>query len=253
MQNNYPVIQGAEEFFIKRGETGVLISHGFMGTPQSVRYIGEKLATYGYSVLAPRLEGHGTHYFDLENCNHHQWFRSLEAGYQELKQYCTTIFVMGQSMGGTLSLRIAEKYRDIEGIILINPALTIPTYENLKRKTGPRFLGEGTPDIKAQGVHETTYPKVPIKAIHELQALMEETINILPAINCPVLCMKSKVDHIVPPENTDYIFEHIRSKEKQRIVLTNSYHVASMDNDKDQIIKSCHDFVQKYAGLKVPY
>jgi carboxylesterase len=253
MQYNFPVIRGAEQFYIKQGETGVLISHGFMGSPQSMRYIGEKLASSGYSVLAPRLEGHGTHYFDLENCDHHQWFESLERGYEELKQHCKTIFVMGQSMGGTLALWLTEKHQDLEGIILINPALTIPTYEDLKGEIGPRFLDEGTPDIKAKGVHETTYSKVPIKAIHELQALMEETPQKLPAINCPVLCMKSKVDHVVPPENTDYIIEHIRSEKKQSIVLKNSYHVASMDNDKDQIVNNCHDFIQRHVGFKVPY
>ncbi|WP_087971993.1 alpha/beta hydrolase [Oceanobacillus rekensis] len=251
MQYNYPVIRGAEQFHIKRGDTGVLISHGFMGSPQSMRYIGQKLANYGYSVLAPRLEGHGTHYFDLENCNHQQWFESLERGYQELKQHCTTIFVMGQSMGGTLALWLAEKYQDMEGVILINPALTIPTYENLKGEIGPRFLDEGMPDIKAKDVHETTYSKVPIRAIHELQALMEETPQRLHAINSPILCLKSKVDHVVPPENTDYIIENIRSEEKQSVVLKNSYHVASMDNDKDQIVKSCHDFVQSQVRLKV--
>lgn len=66
MTKKYPVISGAEEFYFKGDKTGILISHGFMGTPQSVKYIGEQLANYGYSVLAPRLEGHGTHQFDLE-------------------------------------------------------------------------------------------------------------------------------------------------------------------------------------------
>ncbi|MGJ9457323.1 alpha/beta hydrolase [Oceanobacillus sp. CF4.6] len=253
MLNKYPVISGAEQFYRKRGQTGILISHGFMGTPQSVQYIGEKLANNGYSVLAPRLEGHGTHYYDLERCDYNEWFESLERGYHELKQHCTTILVMGQSMGGTLALWLAQKYKDVEGVILVNPALTLPSYAYLREKTEPRFIDEGVPDIKAEDVHEITYSKIPISAIHQLQELMEQTPRILPEINCPVLGIKSTVDHVVPPENTDYILNHVGSEIKQRIILENSYHVASLDNDKEQIAKGCHDFVQHLVGLKVPY
>ena len=222
-----------------------------MGTPQSVRYIGKRLTEYGYSVLAPRLKGHGTHYFDLEKCQYKDWFESLERGYQELKQHCTHIFVLGQSMGGTLAFWLAQKYRDIKGIISINAALTLPAYEHLRGKTIPRFLDEGNSDIKEKGIYEITYSKTPIHAIHELQALMNLTPAILPKIQCPVLGFKSIVDHVVPPENTDTILKTIGSDVKKRIILKNSYHVASMDHDKEQIVKGCHRFVQQYVGQEV--
>jgi carboxylesterase len=245
MEEKFPVIKGAEPFYFKGSEIGILISHGFIGTPQSVRYIGQRLAQYGYSVMAPRLKGHGTHYYDLEKCTHEEWFESLERGYQELKQQCTSIFVLGQSMGGTLALWLAHKYQDIKGIMLINVALNIPTFECLKGKTKPRFIDEGRPDIRAKDVYEIAYRKAPIKAIHELQKLMEITPAILSQIHCPILGFKSLVDHVVPPENTDYIVKNIGSEIKERLLLKNSYHVASMDNDKEQVVKDCHRFVQQ--------
>jgi carboxylesterase len=244
MKEKFPVIKGAEKFYFKGSEIGILILHGFMGTPQSVRYIGERLAQYGYSVMAPRLPGHGTYYSDLEKYSHEDWFESLESAFLELKQQCTSIFVLGQSMGGTLVLQLAHKYREIKGVILINAALTLPAFEHLKGKTKPRYLDEGEPDIKARDAFEITYHKTPIKAIHELQKLMDMTPAILPQIYCPVLGIKSAEDHVVPPENTDYIIEHIGSEMKERVVLQNSYHVASLDNDKAQIVKGCHHFVQ---------
>lgn len=251
MEEKFPILKGAEPFHFKGSKTGILISHGFVGTPQSVRYLGENLAQYGYSVLAPRLMGHGTHYYDLEKCTHEQWFESLEKSYQELKQHCTSIFVLGQSMGGTLAIWLAHRYQDIKGVILINPALTIPTFEHLKGKHKPRFLDEGDPDIKAKDVYEITYSKVPIKAIHQLQSLMEITPAILPKIQSPVLCFKSAVDHVVPPENTDYIFENIGTDLKERVVLPNSYHVASLDQDKAQIVEGCHRFVQQLVHSRI--
>lgn len=253
MEEKFPVIKGAESFDFKGNEIGILISHGFIGTPQSVRFLGERLAQYGYTVIAPRLKGHGTHYYDLEKCTQEEWFASLEKGYQELKKRCTSIFVMGQSMGGTLTLWLARKYRDINGIILINLALTVPAYEYLMGESNPRFIDEGNPDTKAKNVYEIAYRKVPLKAIHELQKLMEKTSAILSHIHCPVLGVKSAVDHVVPPENTDYILENIGSKTKERVVLQNSYHVASMDHDKEQIVKECHRFVQQQVGHGVVY
>ena len=99
MEERFPVVKGAESLYFKGSEIGILISHGFIGSPQSVRFLGESLAQYGYSVLGPRLKGHGTHYNDLEKCSQEEWFESLERGYEVLKQQCTSIFVMGQSMG----------------------------------------------------------------------------------------------------------------------------------------------------------
>ncbi len=73
----------------------------------------------------------------------------------------------------------------------------------------------------------------------------------MPEILSPVLGFKSAEDHVVPPENTDYIIAHIGSEIKERVVLQKSYHVASLDNDKEQIIKGCHHFVQHSVDQEV--
>jgi carboxylesterase len=245
MHERFPVISGAESLYIEGNETGILISHGFLGTPQSVRFLGERLANYGYTVSAPRLKGHGTSYQDIEKCTEEDWFASLEKAYLDLKKRCKTIFVMGQSMGGALTLWLASKYREIDGIILINTALSLPSYEYLRNAASPRYLEEGEPDIKAGNVFEITYEKVPLKAIHQLQNIMDKTPAVLPQVDCPVLAIKSAVDNVVPPKNTDYIMGNIKSTTKKMIVLQNSYHVASMDNDKELIAEETHMFMQQ--------
>ncbi|MGG0717973.1 alpha/beta fold hydrolase [Robertmurraya massiliosenegalensis] len=244
MNEKFPVMEGAESFFLKGNQIGLLLSHGFMGTPQSVQYLGEKFSELGYSVYAPRLTGHGTDYQDLEKATYLDWFTELEKGYHFLKEHCSTIFVMGQSMGGTLTLWLANKYKEINGIMLINPALTLPSYEKWSGKQEPKYLDETAPDIKLEGVHEITYPKVPLKAIHQLQDLMKKTPEKLSTITTPLLAFKSSIDHVVPPENTNYIYEKIGSVEKEVVTLHNSYHVASMDHDRDEIILLTHHYIQ---------
>lgn len=152
-------------------------------------------------------------------------------------------------MGGTLTIDLVSKYPDIQGIVLINAAMTtIPEMEKYKTKRKPRFIDEGSPDIKATGVHEIAYEKTPIQSINQLLSLMNETHKKLPSVTTPVLAFQSVEDHVVPPENTDYIMAHIKSDFKEIIPLYNSYHVASMDNEKEFIADQCCFFIEKYTS-----
>jgi len=245
------IIEDAEAQYRQGNDIGILILHGFMGTPQSVQFLSDKFASFGYTVLTPRIAGHGTNPYDLERFTYQDWFDSAEAGYQKLKENCHHIFVIGQSMGGALALWLANKHNNIDGMMLINPALRIPAYERLRNQTKPRFLEEGAPDIKANNVHEITYSSVPLHAIHELQKLMDQTPSILHTISTPVLGMVSVEDHLVPAVCTDRILAGIQSNKKEKLHLNNSYHVASMDNDKAKIVRASHQFVQQQLKHKM--
>jgi carboxylesterase len=249
MAESFPIIiPGAEPFFFKGNSTGILISHGYAGTPQSVRFLGEYIASKGYTVYGIRLDGHGTDYKDMENCNYQDWIQNVEEGYQLLKRFCTRIFIIGQSMGGTLTLNLASEFPDIKGIILINAAIsTIPIMNEYKSKQFPQFIEEGEPDIKAKNVNEITYTKTPLRSIKQLLSLMDYTRNKLHSIHCPTLAFRSDEDHVVSPENTDYIISHITSEVKETIRLYNSYHVASLDNDKEFIAEQCCLFLEKQS------
>ena len=93
------VMKGAEEYFHKGSDIGVLVIHGFTGTPQSVRYLAEQIAKQGYTVLVPILSGHGTAVEELETFTYHDWIRDVETGWERLKGMCNKIFVIGFSMG----------------------------------------------------------------------------------------------------------------------------------------------------------
>ncbi|TDL74515.1 alpha/beta fold hydrolase [Rhodococcus qingshengii] len=249
MVEQYPVLPGAESFFFKGNQIGILICHGFVGTPQSVRFLGEYLASKGFSVYGVRLRGHGTHYEDMEKCSYQDWIQSIDDGYYFLQKHCQEIFVIGQSMGGTLTLNLTNKHRNIKGIMLINAAIiSIPPMERYKNRHLPRYINEGKPDIKDKSVNEITYPKAPVRSIHQLFALMDETRDKLPTISCPVLAFQSEEDHVVPPENGKYLMATIKSDAKEMIPLTNSYHVASMDFEKGFIAEKCSLFIKKHAS-----
>ncbi|KKI92229.1 hypothetical protein WQ54_10420 [Bacillus sp. SA1-12] len=247
----HPVINGAESLFIPGNKIGVVLCHGFNGTPQSMQYIGEQLSKCGYTVSIPRLNGHGTHYLDMEKSSYETWITDLQRAYRGLKKECEKVFIVGQSMGGALTLQVAANNPDVDGIFLINAAVTDVSYKEFRGIMEPRFVEEGSPDIKKPAVFEITYDKVPVKAIHQLLDLMDDTKMNVSKVTCPTIIFKSAADHVVPPANSEFIFQHVSTSKKKMIVLGNSYHVASMDYDAPYIVDSIDHQIKNLATSQI--
>lgn len=249
VNEQYPVIPQAESFFLEGNSTGILLCHGFLGTPQSVKDLGEAIAARGYTVSCPRLPGHGTHFKDIGQFACSDWFARVEDAYNELKLTCSSIFVIGQSMGGTLSLDLASRYPDIQGIVLINPAIEIPAFEIYRNQPSSVYVTEDKPDIKRADAVEITYEQAPVKAYQQLLLYMNAVEAKLSSVRCPVVCFQSLEDHVVPPSNTDDILGKIQSENKQKYELHNSYHIASMDYELEFITEKSLQFVKEARSL----
>src|SRR5687767_5632088 len=104
------VMKGAEPFGFDGGEHGVLLVHGYTGSPQGLRPWGEYLANEGFTVLCPRLPGHGTSVADLHKVKSSEWIAEIEMALRGLRERCTSISVGALSMGGTLALHLAQKH-----------------------------------------------------------------------------------------------------------------------------------------------
>lgn len=234
------------EFLEGSAEIGVLVIHGFTGSTQSMRPIAYALNKRGYTVSMPRLAGHGTTAQDMATTGHQDWIKSVEDAYSKLKEKVKNIYVFGLSMGGTLSLYVAQKH-DIKGIITVNAAVQMPD-EFVQLANNPQvpdyFDGIGS-DIKKEGVKEWAYPQTPKKCVAEIAKLCDIVRDKLNTIKQPILIFKSLEDHVVPPTNQNYIFDHIGSTVNTLIDLHDSYHVATLDNDAPFIIESTIKFIEK--------
>lgn len=246
MTHEFDILPGAEPFIFEGGKTGILISHGFTGTTQSMRPLAEAFAQEGYSVYAPRLKGHGTHYEDMETSTYQDWVASVEEAYAWLMERCDKIFVAGLSMGGTLALYMAENHPEIRAISLINAAIEVPAMESVMELQDIRFLDAIGSDIKKPGVTELAYDKTPVASVKEILPFMDLVKKNLSAIHCPALLFVSPEDHVVPPDNSRLIYEHISSGEKEIVDLPDSYHVATLDHDQQAIIDGTLAFFRSY-------
>lgn len=242
---NYPVIPGAGAFFYEGNEIGILLCHGFNGTPQSVRDVGIALMEKGFTVYAPRLKGHGTDPEEFRHSTRRCWYESMEAGIRLLRERCRHVIVVGQSMGGTLAMKAALAGQ-ADAIVTINAALSVPGYACHATDDVCRFIDEDEPDICAPGVYEIVYDKVPTSAIRELLALIEEVRPMAAEVTVPTCVIHSAIDNVVPPEDSMWLYETVQAP-KQREVLERSYHVATMDYDRERLADVIGAFCEQVA------
>jgi len=246
-----PVLAGAEPFTFDGGPVGVLLVHGFTGTPQSLRPWGEYLAAQGYSVLCPLLPGHGTVLADMNATRWPDWYGAAERAFDELRARCSEVFVAGLSMGGTLSIRLAEQRSDqMSGLVLVNPSLGTERKDIALLKVMARVLSSWkgiASDIKKPGSRELAYGKVPLKAAVSLQELWAVTAADLGKVDVPILTFRSTGDHVVEPLSGRLLLDGVKSTDVTERLLHNSYHVATLDNDAEQIFTESATWIGSHA------
>jgi len=245
------IMPGAEPFgFEGEGsETGVLLIHGFTGSPQSLRPWGEHLAAQGWTVIAPRLPGHGTSSLDLSLTNGDDWYGEAEMALVGLAERCSSVFICALSMGGTIGLDLAARQAErVAGLVVVNGSV----YSDDPRSRFAPVLGKLPFSVKGIGSdiadpsqHELCYPRVPLRSAAALLAYQNVVRDRLSDVKAPLLLLCSRQDHVVPPGNTAFIAEHVSSTDVETVYLERSYHVATLDYDAPVIFERSADFIAK--------
>jgi len=252
---------GAEPFAFPGGDgpdgrTGVLLVHGFTGTPMSMRPWGEHLAAAGFTVSGPRLPGHGTTWQDCNASTHEQWTAAVETAFDELAAGCDQVFVAGLSMGGTLATRLAEvRADDVAGLLLGNPALFTQRLDAKLLPVIARLTASWSPiasDIKKPGVTELAYDRLPTRAMVQLRRLWGLTRADLPRVTAPTIVFHSTEDHVVEPVNSEVLLRSIASTDTTEVVLEDSYHVATLDNDAPRIFQRSVEWIRERVPASRP-
>ncbi|MDR6989438.1 carboxylesterase [Paenarthrobacter nitroguajacolicus] len=225
---------------------GVVMSHGFTGSPHSVRPWAEHLAAAGYAVRLPLLPGHGTTWQDMATRSWREWHRAVDDAYLELAAECDYVFSTGLSMGGTLALRIAAT-RPVAGTVVVNPGLVLDDPRAVI-VAALKYVVKTTPaianDILKPDQNEGAYARTPVAAAHQLKKMYKDTAAILPRITSPVRVYKSTVDNVISTASLDFLRSRVNAPVDVSY-LGNSYHVATLDNDAPEIFAGTVEFIQK--------
>ena len=234
----------------ERGRVGVLVCHGFGGSPRSIQEVGLRLAEAGYTVALPLLAGHGSTPEAMERSRWTEWAADVERAFGWLRERTDTIFLFGLSMGGTLVLWMAERHPEAAGLITVNAIVRHPRERSMRilgRLGLPRWAKAIGNDAKLAGVDEKAYDRIPVRSARQLALLVANVRQGLSRVRCPALVFSSVTDHVVPPANQKEILGSISSADKTLIELFDSYHVATMDNDKERILAGTLEFIAVHS------
>jgi carboxylesterase len=227
---------------------GVVICHGFTGSPLSVLPWAEHLAARGLAVSVPLLPGHGTDWRDLAGRGWRDWYDAFETAYLGLAARTRHCYVAGLSMGGTIALRTAARH-GVTGVAVVNPALTF--YDRRARFVGllKYVLRTTVPPQEenptASPTEDGDYSLTPLAAVHELRRLFTAALRELPAVRAPALVFTSDTDVVVPPSSLKLLRKRLGSREVEVVRLPASGHVATLDVDAPMIFEqSLHFFLQ---------
>jgi carboxylesterase len=231
---------------------GVLLTHGFTGSPFSMKPWARHLAGKGYAVEVPRLPGHGTSWQQLNVTTWHDWYGEVSRTFAALRNANDAVVLGGLSMGGALTLQLAAEHdADISGVVLVNPAVATKR-KDVKLLPLLKHLVQAFPaisnDIKRPGQDEHGYAKTPLKATHSMMSAWPGVIEGLGRITKPVLYLRSTEDHVVDEVSEAVIRRGLGSTDVRRSALANSYHVATLDNDDEQIFAESAAFIAEVTA-----
>ena len=243
------MIEGGESFFMKGGSSGVLLIHGFTGLPAELFLLGQFLNREGFTVLCMRLAGHATDENNLMRTTRDDWFNSVLDGFYILRGACEKIYVVGHSMGGLLTLKLASE-RDVAKIVTLAAPIFIDDGLGLRNLPPREFCGNACivqPRRKLNDVPQAAnevYKKTPLVSVHELLDLIADVKKLLPKITAPILIMHGEDDHTAQPRSARFIMDNIGSEKKFLNTVPDSGHLLPLDENREFVFEEIANFLR---------
>lgn len=240
-------------FFLEGSSTGILLIHGFTGSPPEMRLVGDYLHQRGLTVSAPLLPGHGTTPAEMNRCRWRDWTACVEQALTDLEARCQTVFVGGLSMGALLTLYLAVHRPEIRGIILYAPAVLIADrliafsgvakyFIPYRPKSGPSDLTDPEAESRIW-----SYEVWPAFAAHELWKLNRYVRRHLSRVKCPTLIINSTGDTAIRPESAQYTLDRVGATDKELFTLHNSGHVLTVDSEWETVAEKSYQFIRAHS------
>ncbi len=222
-----------------KATTGCLLIHGFGGNISEVRPLAERLEAKGFIVECPSLKGHTGKRNDLKKCTYDQWVISAKEGYEKLQSLCKTIYIIGFSMGGLITLQLALN-NNVNGIVTLNSPIY---YWDFKRV----FLNIAA-DIKSRkydNLHKyiSSIYRLPAHALYNFRVLLGKTKPILNLIKCPIFIAQALQDDTVNKRSADFMFRNIGSETKKIQYYNNSGHLILWSKVADSVMNDVEEFL----------
>lgn len=244
------ILPGGGAYWFEGNDIGCLLVHGFTGTPQNVRPLADYLARRGLAVSAPRMPGHGTTVADLDKTGPKDWLGAAERALGDLQERCSTVFVAGISMGGTITLELARRHPELAGVVVMAaPVQAMAALEPLvndpdRPATVPApwaTVGVLTEDVGVGGI---AYLEMPLGALERGMGLMTQVREGLADVTVPTLLIYGDADQVVDKANGPFVLDGITATDKRLLALPDSSHEVTLDVDRERVMVEVFDFIR---------
>lgn len=254
------VVVGADHIRLEQsGQRAALLLHGFNDTPQSMAYLAHAMHAAGWTVLAPRLPGHGVRLPEMARASRApSWRDAVAEGYASLTATHSTVVVCGQSMGGALATLLAADHPEMSALVLLAPFLGMPRAMQWRIATAwllefatPYHVGSGgerslhDPEAKAQSLNPGV---ITARTMTELRTVARAAEAALPQLSVPTLYLQSRDDNRIAPESAERHFAAIASRDKVFHWLTGCGHIISADYSREEVAREVIAWCGARAG-----
>ena len=222
----------------------ILIIHGFAGGT----YDEEELANYlelnkNFDVFQFTLPGHEK---NLSKVKRKEWIEACEKQVEWLiKNGYNKIYLIGHSMGGVIATYLASKYKEIKKLVLAAPAFhylnVIKDELNVGKslQIAPKIIKDyGSDEVIARMI------KFNISVIKEFMELVKDYYDYPKYVTCKTLILQGNKDNLVPISSSEYVYETIKSKDKELVILDGETHDIFRGNKKEEIFKLVENFLR---------
>ncbi len=270
-------------FFKGTSEKIIILVHGLTGAPYETGFLAKFLQREGYSVLCPRLANHGESIDVLKRTTWQECYESVERAFLEVQTSYpkSQVFVSGLSIGALLVLLLAGKFPErISGVSCLSPTLFYdgwnspwsrhllplvymsplknffyfkeePPYgiknENIRKRIHEYYAQASLDDMKEVG--KFGYPFYPLTLLYQHDQLVKHLLKKLPLIKTPVQLIQAQDDDMTSVKNSQFIHDRIKSEIKEIVLLYDSYHVITSDQERETVAKEVARF---FGPLKNP-
>lgn len=263
------------DYLLPGNRVGVLLIHGLTGTPTEMRGVARELNRAGFTVCGMQLAGHCGDVDDLIATGWRDWYQSVVDAAQKLREQVDYLYIGGLSMGAVLALKYAADFpQQVQGVLVYGatfrydgwsiPAMSQflapwflplagflrigrrrmfneePPYgirnEQLRQRIAQSMLGG---DSGAAGLPGNPWP-----SLSEMTHLSRNVRRSLHKITAPCLILHAEEDDIAHRRNGELVRDNV-SGPAEMVLLKNSYHMITIDNDRRELIARSVDFIRK--------
>ncbi len=253
-------------------DKAVLLFHGLTGSPFEMKKYGDFLFNNGYDVFCYSFPGHGERISGIETVTWQDWCEFAQNKYNILRKNYDKFFVSGLCLGAAMAVYLGEHNKDLTGIIALSTTLfldgfCIPWTISLlpfALSTIVRFYYTFPEDdcfgVKNERTRKSlakitakaniSMDNYPLNCVDGLLKLSKNVRKNLKNVTCPVLCIHSKYDNLSSPKSAKVVLDGISSEIKQYVELNDSYHMILYDNEKEFVMNTVKEFLNKFVPVE---